>query len=126
MNQRPVSLALAFSATLVGCDVDLGPRAQVEDRTFGQIVYREACQRVLYSEELARASTASGMGVTAPTIDVSGTRYRLRLSGSGQWSPAKLRFRGDARAAEGSEAVLNNLLNLMGQRQGALALLAIG
>jgi general secretion pathway protein N len=50
----------------------------------------------------------------------------LRLSGSGQWVGPRLRFRGQAQADAGSEALLNNLLNLMGQRQGALALLAIG
>lgn len=50
----------------------------------------------------------------------------LRLSGQGQWSGARLRFRGQAEAEPGSEAMLNNLLNLLGQRQGALALLAIG
>ena len=50
----------------------------------------------------------------------------LRLSGQGQWSGARLRFRGQAQAEPGSEAMLNNLLNLLGQRQGPLALLAIG
>lgn len=50
----------------------------------------------------------------------------LRLSGQGQWAGPKLRFRGQAQADPGSEAMLNNLLNLLGQRQGKLALLAIG
>ncbi len=50
----------------------------------------------------------------------------LRMSGSGQWVGPKLRFRGEARADSGSEPMLNNLLNLLGQRRGALALLAIG
>ncbi|MCA0243103.1 MAG: type II secretion system protein N [Proteobacteria bacterium] len=53
-------------------------------------------------------------------------RGPLNLSGAGQWVGPRLRFRGQARADAGSEALLNNLLNLMGQRQGALALLAIG
>lgn len=50
----------------------------------------------------------------------------LRLGGSGQWTGARLRFRGEARADPGSEPMLNNLLNLLGRRQGALAILAIG
>jgi general secretion pathway protein N len=50
----------------------------------------------------------------------------LQLSGSGQWIGPKLRFRGEARADTGSEAMLNNLLNLLGQRRGASVLLAIG
>ncbi|MFO1326429.1 MAG: type II secretion system protein N [Rubrivivax sp.] len=50
----------------------------------------------------------------------------LRLSGNGQWVGGRLRFRGEARADAGSEAMLNNLLNIIGRRQGALAVLAIG
>ena len=50
----------------------------------------------------------------------------LLLSGSGQWTATGLRFRGEARAAPGSEAALNNLLNIIGRRQGAAALLTIG
>jgi general secretion pathway protein N len=53
-------------------------------------------------------------------------RGPLRLAGQGQWTGARLRFRGEAQAEPGSEAMLNNLLNLLGQRRGALALLAIG
>lgn len=50
----------------------------------------------------------------------------LQLSGSGQWAASGLRFRGEARAAPGSEAALDNLLNLLGRRQGTLAVLSIG
>lgn len=50
----------------------------------------------------------------------------LQLAGQGQWAGQTLRFRGQAQAEPGSEAMLNNLLNLLGQRQGPLALLAIG
>ena len=50
----------------------------------------------------------------------------LRLSGSGQWAGAKLRFRGEAQAAEGQAAALQNLLNIIGRRQGALSVISIG
>ena len=50
----------------------------------------------------------------------------LRLSGSGQWAGNGVRFRGEARADPGSETALNNLLNLLGRRQGAMAVLSIG
>lgn len=50
----------------------------------------------------------------------------LRLSGSGQWAGNGMRFRGEARADPGSETALNNLLNLLGRRQGAMAVLSIG
>lgn len=50
----------------------------------------------------------------------------LLLGGTGQWSGAHFRFRGEARAAPGFEAALDNLLNLLGRRQGALSVLSIG
>jgi general secretion pathway protein N len=50
----------------------------------------------------------------------------LQLSGSGQWSASGLRFRGEARAMPGFETALNNLLNIIGRRQGAAAALSIG
>ena len=53
----------------------------------------------------------------------------LLLSGQGQWggaSGAALRFRGEARAEPGAESALNNLLNVIGRRQGALSVLTIG
>ena len=55
-----------------------------------------------------------------------GGSFNLRLSGNGQWVGGRLRFRGEARADAGSEAMLNNLLNIIGRRQGALSVLAIG
>ena len=50
----------------------------------------------------------------------------LRLSGSGQWTGFRVRFRGEASAAEGQEAALNNLLNIIGRRQGATSIISVG
>lgn len=50
----------------------------------------------------------------------------LQLNGNGQWAAGKVRFRGEAHAAPGTEAALNNLLNIIGRRQGALSLISIG
>jgi general secretion pathway protein N len=50
----------------------------------------------------------------------------LRLAGDGQWTGARLRFRGQADAAPGQERALANLLNIIGKRQGALAVISIG
>ncbi len=50
----------------------------------------------------------------------------LRLSGTGLWTGSGLRFRGEARAAEGFEVGLSNLLNIIGRRQGALSVISIG
>jgi general secretion pathway protein N len=62
----------------------------------------------------------------AATVQLSTRSGPLQMSGSGQWAASKLRFTGQAQADAGSEIALNNLLNLIGRRQGALSLLSIG
>ena len=74
-----------------------------------------------YRINVAGTAATGDAGITLST-----TEGPLQLSGSGQWAASQLRFRGEARAAEGSEAVLNNLLNLIGRRQGALSVISIG
>lgn len=68
----------------------------------------------------------SGSPTTGNQLLLQTQQGPLRLSGSGQWAASGLRFRGEARADGGAEPMLNNLLNLLGQRRGAVALLAIG
>jgi general secretion pathway protein N len=67
------------------------------------------------------AATGETASLTLNTLD-----GELRLTGSGQWAGPRLRFRGEASAAEGQEAALNNLLNIIGRRQGAVSVIAIG
>lgn len=50
----------------------------------------------------------------------------LRLSGQGEIGAKGLRLRGEAQAAPGQEAPLNNLLNIIGRREGALSRISIG
>ena len=50
----------------------------------------------------------------------------LQLSGAGSLGPGGVRFRGEARAAEGDEAALANLLNIIGRREGARSVISIG
>jgi len=51
----------------------------------------------------------------------------LQLHGQGQWSGrGGLHFRGEAAASAGREALLSNLLNIMGRRQGARAVISLG
>jgi general secretion pathway protein N len=51
---------------------------------------------------------------------------RLQLSGQGHWQGQGLVFSGEASAEPEHEAALNNLLNLMGQRQGSRSSFKIG
>jgi general secretion pathway protein N len=60
------------------------------------------------------------------TLRLSSTEGPLRLQGEGQWTGARLRFRGTAQADGGQDAALANLLNIIGRRQGALSVISIG
>ena len=50
----------------------------------------------------------------------------LNLSGSGGITPTGVRFRGEARASEASQGALDNLLNIIGRRQGDRSVISIG
>jgi len=74
-----------------------------------------------------RFSVRGGATSTDPaTLNLETLEGALRLSGSGQWTGSRVRFRGEASAAEGQDAALNNLLNIIGRRQGATSAISIG
>jgi len=50
----------------------------------------------------------------------------LLLSGQGSLGAGKARFQGEAQAAPERETALNNLLNIIGRRQGARSVISIG
>jgi general secretion pathway protein N len=70
-----------------------------------------------------KGDAASAEAAAVKLITVEGA---LKLSGSGQWTGSGLRFRGEAAAEPGSESALNNLLNIIGKRQGASSVISIG
>lgn len=72
------------------------------------------------------ALTGTPEGTPTPRLDLSTLQGPLLLSGQGQWVGQRLRFTGEARAAQGHEAVFENLLNILGRRQGARSLLSLG
>jgi len=78
-----------------------------------------------YSLVLA-GSPKTGGAEAGATLQLATSSGALQLTGEGQWVAAKLRFTGQASAAPGSEAVLNNLLNIIGRRQGARSVISIG
>lgn len=49
----------------------------------------------------------------------------LQLQGQGQWLNQRLSFRGEASAQPEFEAALSNLLNVLGQRQGAKSIMEL-
>lgn len=90
----------------------------------GSIASRLSTLPVLGSYRLQLHGGADAGEATA--LELSTTSGALQLSGSGQWAGSKLRFNGQASAAAGAEAALNNLLNIIGRRKGALSLISIG
>jgi len=62
----------------------------------------------------------------AAQVRLSTLEGALQLSGQGSLGPGGLRFRGEAQAAEADQAALNNLLNIIGRRNGARSVIAIG
>jgi general secretion pathway protein N len=63
---------------------------------------------------------------TSILLSVSTVEGALQLNGSGQWDAAGIRFRGDASALPADEAVLSNLLNIIGRREGSRSVISIG
>lgn len=62
----------------------------------------------------------------SPQLRLETLRGELKLSGEGRWTGGRLRFRGQAEAAAGSERALSNLLNILGRRDGARAHISLG
>lgn len=61
-----------------------------------------------------------------PQLRLSTQGGALQLSGSGNLGPGGMRFRGEARAGDGAEQALANLLNIIGRRDGARSLISVG
>ena len=75
-----------------------------------------------YQINLEVASTANPL----PSLSLTTQSGSLLLSGQGQWQGSRLQFRGEASAVPEHAAALSNLLNIIGQRQGARSLLSLG
>ncbi len=65
-------------------------------------------------------------GGPTPTLELQTLQGALQLSGSGKWVDSRMQFTGEASAAPEREAALNNLLNIIGRRQGAKSIMSIG
>lgn len=87
------------------------------------LVSRLSTLRPLGSYRMDVRAEADGNTTTLALRTLSG---RLQLQGQGQWVGGRLRFQGVAEAEPDSEAALNNLLNIIGRRQGPRSLLNIG
>jgi general secretion pathway protein N len=66
------------------------------------------------------------LGGATPSFQLETLKGSLQLSGTGQWVGAKLRFDGVASAAPEHQDALSNLLNIIGRRDGARAIIKVG
>lgn len=85
--------------------------------------------RVTGSPAAAVDGTDAGAAAeVAPRLELRTLSGALLLDGQGLWSGSdgRLRFQGSAAAAPGAEAALGGLLNIIGRRQGAQAVITIG
>ena len=73
-----------------------------------------------------RLTLTAPPGEPPPALLLQTLEGPLRLQGSGQWTGQGWRFTGEASADPQSEAALQNLLNMLGRREGSKALLSLG
>jgi general secretion pathway protein N len=81
--------------------------------------------RVLIQPDASTEKTP-GQGATRALVWISTLDGALLIDGRGIIGPGGMRLRAEAHAAPGSEAALENLLNLIGRRNGALSAISIG
>jgi general secretion pathway protein N len=67
-----------------------------------------------------------GTGADRTRLTLTTLEGSLLLDGTGEIGPNGVRFRGSAKAAPGAEDALNNLLNIIGRRTGAVSAISIG
>jgi general secretion pathway protein N len=65
-------------------------------------------------------------GGAVNTLQLETLQGSLQLSGNGQWVGGKLRFDGVASAVPERQDALSNLLNIIGRRDGARAIIKVG
>lgn len=66
------------------------------------------------------------LGGATPSLQLETLEGSLQLSGTGQWLGSRLRFEGAASAAPERLDALSNLLNIIGRREGARAIIKVG
>lgn len=73
-----------------------------------------------------RLSFQGSQGASVPSLNLETLNGSLLLSGSGQLTGTRWRFNGEASAAPGFEAVLNNFLDILGRRVGPRSIITVG
>jgi general secretion pathway protein N len=73
-----------------------------------------------------RLSFQGAQDAALPSLKLETLNGSLLLSGSGQLTGNRWRFNGEASAAPGFEAALNNFLDILGRRVGPRSIITVG
>ena len=73
-----------------------------------------------------RLSFQGSQGAALPSLNLETLSGSLLLTGSGQMTGNRWRFNGEASAAPGFEAALNNFLDILGRRVGPRSIITVG
>ncbi|MBX9639300.1 MAG: type II secretion system protein N, partial [Mycobacteriaceae bacterium] len=85
-----------------------------------------AARRAARPPHHAATPTGSSSAAGIAQITLSTLEGALELTGTGTWGSGGLYFRGEASSRESEKAALNNLLNIIGRREGARSVISIG
>lgn len=94
------------------------------DVDLADISSRLSTRRPLGSYRLSLEGDGGSNGGSALTLTTQ--TGALQLNGTGTWGVNGLRFRGEATSREEDQAALQNLLNIIGRRDGARSVISIG
>ena len=94
------------------------------DMDLTDISSRLSTRRPLGSYRLSLEGDGGSHGGSALTLTTQ--TGALQLNGAGTWGANGLRLRGEATSREEDQAALQNLLNIIGRRDGARSVISIG
>ena len=112
-----VASTQGFQAEWLSGRLSLAGRVQLDAR---EISSRLSTLRPMGSYRLTL------LGGGTPTLQLETLEGGLQLTGQGQWVGQRLRFDGVASARPESVEALSNLLNIIGRRNGATAIIKVG
>jgi general secretion pathway protein N len=102
------------------------PEGQLSLSTHGLAAEWAAGRLLLSGRAQLDALHMSLSGGATSSLGLSTLEGALQLSGTGQWVGARLRFDGIASATPERLDALSNLLNIIGRRDGARAIIKVG
>ena len=126
-------LGTPFNTIQPAGTLSLGTQSMVLRRFDGRLTFDGTTQLQALGMS-SRLSTIRPMGNyqltltggAAPALALSTLSGALNLSGNGSWVGARLRFTGVASVEPELQGAFNNLLNIIGRRQGTQSIITIG